>query len=232
MPAAQTPLGPIMTTDPNQLQAIFAQAATAALTRRDELRARLGGLRAKHRARPAPQADTQAAAANAWMEKCNATKAEPGYEDMDVLLTDDVAKSLQFSPIMQQALGLHDMGPKILYYFRKNPEECKRVFEATNLEGKPTPEDIQRAILTVGEEFGAIKATLRKPSKPAAVPAPVAEPEVPVAPAPVPEKPKPQVSKAPIPIRPVGTKAVTPQVDTSGMSASEYFKYTESLKRR
>ena len=165
------------------------------------------------------------------MEKCNATKAEPGYEDMDVLLTDDVAKSLQFSPIMQQALGLHDMGPKILYYFRKNPEECKRVFEATNLKD-PTPEDIQRAILTVGEEFGAIKATLRKPSKPAAVPVPVAEPEVPVAPAPVLEKKITPVSKAPIPIRPVGTKAVTTQVDTSGMSASEYFKYTESLKRR
>ena len=47
----------------------LAQAATAALTRRDELRARLGGLRAKHRARPAPQADTQAAAAKAAIER-------------------------------------------------------------------------------------------------------------------------------------------------------------------
>ncbi len=46
----------------------LAIAATAALARRDELRARLGGLRAKHRARPAPQADALAAAAEAAIE--------------------------------------------------------------------------------------------------------------------------------------------------------------------
>jgi hypothetical protein len=47
----------------------LATAATAALTRRDELRARLGGLRAKHRARPAPHADPLAAAAKAAVER-------------------------------------------------------------------------------------------------------------------------------------------------------------------
>ena len=47
----------------------LAIAATAALTRRDELHARLGGLRAKHRARPAPQADALATAAKAAIER-------------------------------------------------------------------------------------------------------------------------------------------------------------------
>ena len=46
----------------------LSAAATAALTRRDDLRARLGVLRAKHRARPVPRADTAAAAAKAAIE--------------------------------------------------------------------------------------------------------------------------------------------------------------------
>ncbi len=48
--------------------ASLATGATAALARRDELRARLGGLRAKHRARSAPQADLLGTAAKAAVE--------------------------------------------------------------------------------------------------------------------------------------------------------------------
>ncbi len=48
--------------------ASLATLTTAALARRNELRARLGGLRAKHRARPDLQADPLAAAAKAAVE--------------------------------------------------------------------------------------------------------------------------------------------------------------------
>jgi hypothetical protein len=49
--------------------AALLAAATGAIARRDELRARLGVLRAKHRARPAPHLDALAAAAKTALER-------------------------------------------------------------------------------------------------------------------------------------------------------------------
>ena len=160
------------------------------------------------------QADThkeqQAIANEVWATKVEKAKAK--HQDFDTVMspTDEVTAKLQVSGPMQSAILDDDDGPEIGYYLRTHPEECERIFAATNLNAKSTPQEVQRALMAVGREFGKIKETFAATPAPA-VPVPVAPP---VAPAPVaePEKPQPTpppVSKAPTPIRPVGTRSVT-----------------------
>ncbi len=168
-----------------------------------------------------------------WQAKLE--KARAAIPDFDKVMDDEAGK-MNLSSVMGSALADADNGMEIAYYLRTNPEECKRIFEATNTTAKSTPADVRKALTTIGREFAKIEDKIAANAKPVDPAPPAADPnppaaDPPAAPTPTPEPPKPvPVSNAPAPIKPLGTKsAQTVQADLDRVMP---LKEWEALRKR
>jgi hypothetical protein len=196
----------------------------------EELRAQQAKQPAKTQAEVQAELDRQDRAAQFVAQVEEARKEYPDYDTVanntEVMVSGPFADAISDDP---------DTRARLFYYLGKNPEDAKRVFEATQLEtdakGNITtpPHVIAQRIRIAAREHSRIVGLIQKPTVAAdAAPPPKAEP-----------KPKSQVTKAPPPIKP-GSSVSAPATGTNPyelrandpMSVARYNAWRDQQQRR
>lgn len=125
------------------------------------------------------------------------------HPDWDEVGQSEAAKNTNFSPAFFSAMMESEYAPSVMRYLVLNPDEAKKLFDATNHATDAKPAEVLRANRIVGKELARIEAAVQ--ASPAAKPPKPAEDPNPPDPAPAP--PQPRATSAPKPIKPVSGAA-------------------------